>query len=116
MESCNSAPKDAVLHVKTIGPIETSNSDARHAVLYAENHTWGLEPIYTSISSANDAVFHAQNERWGLVPLETCKSGPKVSVLQAKTTDEGWNKERLVILMLGTLFCMQKITSEVWDP
>ena len=80
MESCNSAPKDAVLHVKTTGPIETSNSDARHAVLYAENHTWGLEPIYTSNSSANDAVFHAQNERWGLVPSKYlfCKQKPQM--------------------------------------
>ena len=36
--------------------METSYSDARHAVLYAENHRWVLEPIETSISSANDAV------------------------------------------------------------
>ena len=116
-ETCNSSPKVVVLHAQNhkwrLGPIETSNSDARYAVLFAENHTWGLEPIDTS---ANDAVFHAQNERWGLVPLETSRSGPKVSVLQAKTTDEGWNQERLVILMLGTLFCMKNITSEVCDP
>ena len=81
-----------------------------------QKSTRGLEPIDTGNSSANDAVFHTQNERWGLVSLETCKSGPKVAVFQAKTADEGWNQERLVILMLGTLFCMQKITSEVWDP
>ena len=48
-----------------LGPIETSNSDVKHA------------------------VFQAQNDRRGLGPLETCTSGPKVAVLHAKTTDEG---------------------------
>ena len=31
-----------------------------------------------------------------------------------KNTDEGWDPERLVILVLITLFCMHKTTSEVW--
>ena len=44
------------------GPIETGNSDAKHAVV------------------------HAQNDRSCLVPIETCLSGPKVAVLHAKTT------------------------------
>ena len=33
-----------------------------------------------------------------------------------KTTDEGWDSWRLVILVLITLFCMYKTTGEVWDP
>ena len=74
------------------GTLETSNSDAKHAVLQAQSH------------------------RWGLGPMETCKSGAKVSVLHAKTTDEGWDSYRLVILVLTTLFCMQKSTGEVCDP
>ena len=49
-------------------------------------------------------------------PIETCISGPKVAVLYPKTTREGWDPWRLVILMLSTLFCKQKITGEVWDP
>ena len=72
--------------------------------------------------------------------METCNSGIKVAVLHVKTTNEGWDLERLVILMLkslfwmhkttdegrdqltsvildlSTLFCIQKSTGEVWDP
>ena len=48
-------------------------------------------------------------------PIETCISGPKVAVLHPKTTREGWDPWRLVILMLSTLLCKQKITGEVWD-
>ena len=70
----------------------------------------------TSISSANYDVLHTQNDRSCLGPIETCYSGPKVAVLHAKTTDEGWAIRRLGILVLGTLFCMQKSTDEVWDP
>ena len=45
-----------------------------------------------SNSDANDAVLRAQNDRWGQGPIETCYSGPKLAVLYAKTTDEGWNR------------------------
>ena len=48
-----------------------------------------MEPIETSNSDANHAVLHAKNDRWGLVPIESCNSGPKVAVLHAKTTDDG---------------------------
>ena len=67
MESCNSAPKVAVLHVKTTGPIETSNS------------------------GANLAVLPAQNDRWRLGPIEICYSCTKVVILYAKTSDQGWD-------------------------
>ena len=50
-----------------MGPIETSNSDAKHAVL------------------------HAQKDWWGMGPMETSNSDPKVAVLHWKTTDEGWD-------------------------
>ena len=40
--------------------------------------------------------------------METSNSYPKVAVLHAKTTDEGWDPERLAILVLKSLFCMQK--------
>ena len=50
-----------------MGLIETSNSDANHAVLYA------------------------QNDRWCLRPIKICYSVPKVAVLNAKTTDEDWD-------------------------
>ena len=64
----------------------------------------------TSNSGANHADLHVQNDWLGLGPIETCNSGPKVSVLHAKTTDEGWAPWRLVILVLITLFCMHKTT------
>ena len=50
-----------------MGPIETSNSDAKHALA------------------------HAQNDWSCLGPIETCYSGQKVAVLYAKTTGEGWD-------------------------
>ena len=69
-----------------------------------------------SNSGANCAVSHAQIDRRSLVTLETCNSDLKDAVLRAKTTDEGWNPLRLVILMLMALFCTHKTTGVVWDP
>ena len=45
----------------------------------------------TSYSGANHAVLHAQITWRSLGPIETCNSDPKVAVLRAKTTDEGWD-------------------------
>ena len=45
--------------------------------------------------------------------IETCNSVPKVNVLHAKTTDKGWGPERLVTLVLITVFCMHKVTGDV---
>ena len=45
----------------------------------------------TSISDATHAALQEQNGRWNLGPIEICYSGPKVAVLHAKTTDEGWD-------------------------
>ena len=50
-----------------------------------------MGPIQTCNSGANHAVLHAQNDRCGLGPIQTCKSGPKVAVLHPKTTDESWD-------------------------
>ena len=91
-----------------LGPIETSDSCNKVAVLHAQNHRWRLEPIYSFYSFVNHAVMFAQNHRWGLGPIEICYSVQKVAVLHPKTTREGWDPWRLVILMLITLFCMQK--------
>ena len=55
-----------------------------------------------SNSAANRAVFHSQTNRQSLGPIDTCNSDSKVSVLNAKTTDEGCDPYRLVILMLIT--------------
>ena len=45
----------------------------------------------TSNSDATHAALQAQSGRWYLGPIEICYSGPKVAVLHAKTTDEGWD-------------------------
>ena len=45
----------------------------------------------TSYSGANYDVMHSQINRRSLGPIETCNSDPKVAVLHAKTTDEGWD-------------------------
>ena len=47
---------------------------------------------------------------------ESCNSGAKVVVWMQKNTNEGWDKERLAILVLKSLFSMQKTIGEVWDP
>ena len=70
----------------------------------------------TSNSDATHAALQAQNGRWNLGPIEICYSGPKVAVLHAKTTDEGWETQGLVIQVLITLFSMHKTTGYVWDP
>ena len=40
--------------------------------------------------------------------METLNSGSKVAVLNAKTIGEVWDTETLVILVLKSLFCIQK--------
>ena len=98
------------------GPIGAYNSGVKVATLNAHNHRSGLGPKETSISDANHTALHAQNDRSCLGPIESCYFGPKVAVLHPKTTDEGWYPWRLVILMLGTPFCIHKMTGDVWDP
>ena len=117
--TCYSDARHTVLHTENhrwgLGPLDTSNCGHKIAVLNAQNHRWGLEPIEPSNSGANHAVVHAQNERSCLGPIETCYSGPEFAVLQAKTT--GWvlDPQRLVILVLKSLFCMHKTTGDGWN-
>ena len=79
-----------------------------------KNHRWGLEPIETSNSGANHADLHGQNEKSCVGNIETCYSGPEVAVLIAKSTGGVLDPQKLVILVLKTLFCMHKTTGEVW--
>ena len=58
----------------------------------------------TTNSNANHVVLHAQNERCGLRSIETCNSVPKVAVLHAKATNDGWDQYGLAILVLKALF------------
>ena len=46
--------------------------------------------------------------------LETCYSGPEGAVLHEKTTGDVFDTQKLVILVLKSLFCMHKATGEGW--
>ena len=81
--------------------------------LACKNHRWGLGHIETSISGANHAILHAHKDRLCLGLIETCFSCPKVALLHPKTTHEGWDPWRLVILMLLTLHCRHKTAGEI---
>ena len=80
-----------------------------------KKHRWGQGPIETSESDAKHAVVHAQGDRSCLGPIETCYSGPEVAVLHGKTTGGVWDPQRLVILVLKSLFYMHKTTCEGWN-
>ena len=80
--------------------IETNNSDAKGALLNAQNRRWRLVPIDKRQSGSKQAVLHSQINRRSLGPIETFNSDPNVAVLQ-KTSNEGWD----AVL----LFCMQKL-------
>ena len=56
-----------------------------------KNQRKGLGQLETSNSDTNHAVLHEQNDRCGMGPRETSYSGPKVALLQAKTTVVGWD-------------------------
>ena len=80
-----------------------------------KKHRWGQGPIETSKSDAKHAVVHAQGDRSCLGPIETRYSGPEVAVLHGKTTGGVWDPQRLVILVLKSLFYMHKTTGEGWN-
>ena len=70
----------------------------------------------TSGCDAKHAVVQSQNDRTCLGPIETCYSGPEVAVLHSKSTGGDLDPQRLVILVLKTLFCMYKTTGEGLNP
>ena len=95
-------------HTWGLGPMETSISDVRHAVLHAENHRWGLGPSETCYSGPEVAVLHAKTTGGVYSPADTCNSSPKVAVLHPKTTHEGWDPWRFEILVQNALYCIKK--------
>ena len=120
IETRNSVANHAVLPAQNdrcgLGTIETCNSGPKHAIFSCKKQKCGLEQIETSNSDANHAVLHAQNHRRGLGHTGTCNFAPKSLFWMNKATDEGRVLQRLVILVLITLFCMHKTTGEAWDP
>ena len=53
-----------------------------------QNHKLRLGPIETSNSDANHVVLHAQDDRWVLGPMETSNSG---LFFMQKSTGEVWD-------------------------
>ena len=64
--------------------METSDSDARNAVLQAENRRWSLGPLETCYFGPEVAVLHAKTTSVVYSPAETCNSSPKGAVLHAQ--------------------------------
>ena len=61
-----------------------------------------------TINSGRNVAVECTKPQKGLGPIETLKSGAKGAVLNAKTIGEVWDQCRLVILVLMSLFCIQK--------
>ena len=49
-------------------------------------------PIDKRHSGSKHNVFHSQINRRSVGPIETCNSDAKGAVLDAKTTDDGWDQ------------------------
>ena len=93
--------------------------DSKSRSFECKNHRWGLGPIETSNSDARHGVLHAENHRWVLGPIEICNFGPKVAGFHAKTIDEVWAPYSLVSLVIKSLFCILKKhrwrLEPIWD-
>ena len=60
----------------------------------SENHRWGVGPIETSNSDAYHDVLHAQNDRRGLGRIETCMLDQKsLFCLQKPQMRAGTNRD-----------------------
>ena len=60
--------------------METIISDAKHAVLPAQNDRWGLGPVEIGNCDAKAAVLNALNHRWRMGPIDKRHSGSKHAV------------------------------------
>ena len=67
-------------------------------------------------SGPEGAVLHAKTTGGVLDPQILVILVLKSLFCMQKTTGEGWNQYSIFILVLSTLFCMHKTTGEVWDP
>ena len=118
IDTSNSCAKDAALHAQNhswgLEPQQTCKSGHKVAVLHEKNTDEVFDPQrlvilvlkalfymhrttgdgwkqYSLVILVQITLFCIQKHRCGLGPMQTCKSGPKVTVLHAKTTDEGWD-------------------------
>ena len=103
-------------HRWRLGPIETSNSGVNHPVLHAQNNRWCLESIETCYSVPKVSVLNTQNHRCWLETMESSNSGANHAVLHARNDRCGLGPVETFNSGAITLFCMHKMTGEVWDP
>ena len=96
--------------------IETCNTDAEHAVVYAQNDRSCPGPIETYHSCPEVAILHAKSTGGVLDQQRLVILVKKTLFCMHKTTGEGWSKYSLFILVLSTLLCMLKTTNEVCHP
>ena len=96
--------------------MEFSNSGANHAVSHAQITRRSLGHIETCNSDPKEAVLQAKyaDEGWNQKRLVILKL--IALFYMHKTTAEVWDQWRLVFPLLITLFCMHKTIGEVLDP
>ena len=96
--------------------MEFSNSGANHAVSHAQISRRSLGPIETCNSDPKEAVLHANTTDEGWNPKRLVILMLIALFYMHKTKVEVWYPWRLVFLLLITLFCMHKTIGEVLDP
>ena len=95
--------------------MEFSNSGANLAVSHAQITRRSLGPIETCNSDPKEAVLHANTTDEGWNPKRLVFLMLLALFYMHKMTAEVWDPWRLVFLLLITLFCMQKTIGEVLD-
>ena len=98
-----------------MGVVETSNTDAKHAVVLAQNHRSCVGPIETCYSGPEDAVLNAKTTGGVLDPQAHVILVLNSLFCKHNNTGEGWNQYSPFIISLSTLLCVLKATYEVWD-
>ena len=120
IETSNSNARHAVLHAPNdrcgLGLTETCNSGANLAVFHAQNDSWGLGPIEISNCDAKNAVFHTQNDTWGLGPIEACISGANHDVFHAQSDRWGLGPIQTYNTVPKDAALQSKSTGECGDP
>ena len=93
-----------------------SNSGANLAVSHAQITRRSLGPIETCNSDPKEAVLHSNITDEGWNPKRLVILMLIALFYMHKTTAEVWDPWRLVFLLLITLFCMNKTTGEILEP
>ena len=109
-------PKVDVLHAKTTDEVWVP----WRLVILVQNALFCMQKSQMRAGTHRDRYFRYSSRCFACTKRQVMSgthrdlyAGPKVAVLHAKTTDEGWDQYRLV---LKSLFCMKRTTEESWNP